>query len=493
MQTLIRLGSGRLFKLLAVGAMRFKGAAIAIFVVAALIFLSNWKLFLTLGVIIAAAVIAYGVTRDYLDTRRKTQEVETNWNGKYAVYDLAMKTADRWPDLARVIGLASAPLEKKLGYLEALEAVDRSQEARLRRLRQEPDVLIPELISVRPDGIGYRLDVKMLEGQTVEEYIKASEPLAEATGSLEVRPMKEKRGEVSILFVTNDPLETALDSFEWPAVFDKKNTPIALNEYGKSVNWPFSHTLIVGATGSGKGSVLWALIRSLLPGRDAGLVEFYGIDPKFAEFAGLDSGLFEELAFDADDIHDMLVRLVNEMNERRDGSRKFEASGERPYVILMIDEILSIRDGADKKQAAEIDAALLYLLSKGRSLGMYVIGAIQRGDKAAVGAIRDYFGIRIGLRLSNATETNMVLGEGATDEGARNHLITPATEANDHKTAGLGWMRTDDGMTRLRFPFTNDDYIEHVMTEYETEPVVEDEDEWIVIDGELIEEEENDG
>lgn len=485
MNTLIRLGSGRAFKLLAVGAMRFKGAAIAIFVVAALVFLSNWKLFLGIGIVGAVIVVGYSIARDYLRDRKVMQEVEAKWDHDYPTYEIAHKTANRWTDLARVVGLASKPLEKKLGYLEAVEAADRSMQSRLRKLRQEPDVLTPELLELRSDGLGYRLDVKMLDGQTVDDYIKAAEPLAEATGSLEVRPQKLERGTVSMLFVLSDPLSQAVPAFEWPAVFDKKHAPIAMDEYGKSVNWPFSHTLIVGATGSGKGSVLWAVIRTLLPGRDAGLVQFFGIDPKFAEFAGLDTGLFESVVFDADDTHQLLMYLVEEMNSRRDGSRRFEVSEERPFLVLFIDEILSIKDGADKKQGAEIDAALLYLLSKGRSLGIYVVGAIQRGEKAAVGAIRDYFGIKIGLRLTNATETNMVLGEGATDEGARNHAITPATEANDYETAGLGWMRTDDGMTRLRFPFTNDDYIEHAVTEYERE----DSD---VLEGEVIEGDEDD-
>lgn len=346
-------------------------------------------------------------------------------------------------------------------------------------------MLVPEVLDVRSDVLGYRFDVKMLDGQTFEHYVKAAEPLAEAVGVREVRPQRLGPGAVSLLFAEDDPLALPVDTLDFPEEFDTSTAPIALDEYGKAVSWPFSHTLIVGASGSGKGSVLWSIIRTLLAGRRSGLVRFYGIDPKFAELAGLSDGLFESVAFDADDIESLLADLVHEMNDRRDGSRRFTASEERPYIVLVIDEILSVKDGADRKQAQAIDDALLYLLSKGRSLGIYVVGAIQRGEKAAVGAIRDYFGIRIGLRLANATETNMVLGEGATDEGAGNHLLTPATEANGYETAGLGWMRTDDGMTRLRFPYTNDKEIALIVEEFEHEPEV--------VEGELIEEDENDG
>ena len=486
MNMLIRLGSGRAFKLLAVGAMRFKGAAIAIFVVAALVFLSNWKLFLGIGIVGAVIVVGYSIARDYLRDRKIVQEVEENWDNDYPTYEIAHKTSDRWTDLARVVGLASKPLEKKLGYLEAVEAADRSMQARLRKLRQEPDVLTPELLELRVDELGYRLDVKMLDGQTVDDYIKAAEPLAEATVALDVRPQKIARGIVSLLFVLRDPLAEPVAGFEWPAVFDIKNTPIALDEYGKSVNWPFTHTLIVGATGSGKGSVFWSLIRTLLPGKAAGLVQFYGIDPKLDLYVeGMVPGLFEGMTMTAEDHAELLEDLVEVMNDRQGGGRRFVVSEDRPYIVLFMDEIISLKATADRKTAQRIDDSMMYLLTRGRSLGIYVIGAVQSALKEDVGRMREFFPMKIALRLEKKDMVDRALGDGSVEEGARNHEIAPATEANDYETAGLGWMRTDDGMTRLRFPYTNDDYIEHAVTEFERE----DSD---VLEGEVIEGDEDD-
>lgn len=462
--TVLRLGSTAALRLVRRAAVRHRMITLAACALAFIIAVSNWKFFLGLLIAALAVFVLFKFLTRFVQSHEISREAETHWGGNESKVKIARVLRERWPEIAQRVGLTQTSLPRKLGIFEALKASDPTTNSRLHKLRQEPDVIVPEILALEGDGLGYRLDIKMLDGQTAAQYIKAAEALAEATGFLEVRPRSRTRGEISLLFIDDDPLIDPIAGYEWPATFDITTTPIALDENGKAVQWPFSHTLIVGASGSGKGSVLWSIIRTLLPGREAGQVQFYGIDPKYAELAGASGGLFKKVAYDASDIVQLLSDLVEQMNQRRDGSRKFIASAERPYVMLIIDEILSLKDGADRNQAAEIDNALLYLLSKGRSLGIYVIGAVQRGEKAAIGAIRDYFGIKIALRLANAIETNMVLGEGATDEGARNHLIEPATEANGYRTAGLGWMRTDEGMTRLRFPFTNDEELQALLT-----------------------------
>ena len=46
-----------------------------------------------------------------------------------------------------------------------------------------------------------------------------------------------------------------------------------------------THLLIAGATGAGKGSYLWGLVRALLPAMAAGLVRVLACDPKLMELA----------------------------------------------------------------------------------------------------------------------------------------------------------------------------------------------------------------
>ena len=46
-----------------------------------------------------------------------------------------------------------------------------------------------------------------------------------------------------------------------------------------------THVLVAGATGAGKGSIIWSTIRGLLPAVRAGLVEIWALDPKLMELS----------------------------------------------------------------------------------------------------------------------------------------------------------------------------------------------------------------
>src|SRR6185295_9346736 len=46
-----------------------------------------------------------------------------------------------------------------------------------------------------------------------------------------------------------------------------------------------THVLIAGATGAGKASLLWSIVRALLPAMMAGLVKVWAADPKLMELA----------------------------------------------------------------------------------------------------------------------------------------------------------------------------------------------------------------
>ncbi len=55
-----------------------------------------------------------------------------------------------------------------------------------------------------------------------------------------------------------------------------------------------THLLIAGATGAGKGSYLWGLVRAMLPAMAAGLVQVWACDPKLMELA-FGRALFDRL------------------------------------------------------------------------------------------------------------------------------------------------------------------------------------------------------
>ena len=61
------------------------------------------------------------------------------------------------------------------------------------------------------------------------------------------------------------------------------------------------HILVAGATGSGKGSVLWSIIAGLAPGVRVGWVRLLVIDPKGGMEFGRGQKLFTGFAYDDGD------------------------------------------------------------------------------------------------------------------------------------------------------------------------------------------------
>lgn len=223
------------------------------------------------------------------------------------------------------------------------------------------------------------------------------------------------------------------------------------------------HTLVVGATGSGKGSVLWRYVMSAVEvfGSTGGGVRLFGIDPKRAELAGV-GGAFKRVAFDGQDILDVLEEVLGVMKERQqEGRRTFVHDVEHPLVLLVIDEFNALSVMEDRKWQSAVKAGLQQILSQGRSAGVYVLAAAQQPQKETLGPYRPHFMNRICLRVESAQEVDMVLGAGAVELGACAHQITPATESNGYATAGLAYVRTDGepAPVRVRAPYVSDEDI----------------------------------
>ena len=57
------------------------------------------------------------------------------------------------------------------------------------------------------------------------------------------------------------------------------------------------HTLVVGCSGSGKGSLLWGIAGGLAPAVSADVVRLWGIDLKRGVEIGFGAGLFTTTAY----------------------------------------------------------------------------------------------------------------------------------------------------------------------------------------------------
>ena len=285
-------------------------------------------------------------------------------------------------------------------------------------------------------------------------------------------PIDDAPGEITVRRI-GDPLEGMFNLLDFTSLYREENPDpneswkafaVARREDGTVVPYSTFHTLVIGQTGAGKGSVLWSIISGMLPAAREGLVEFYAIDPKASEakdpIARKPSKLFVEVATDAEAWADLLSRMVRDLHKRQESSgRSFTATRTTPLRIIFIDELSALTmmdtDANRKKEAMQ---NLLIILSQGRSDGFIVIAAAQAPQKEMVGQVRGFFAMRVALRTETPMETDLVLGQGSSEQGAEAHLIPSANPGNSYATAGVGYMRIEGEPlpVRVRFPYTND-------------------------------------
>lgn len=101
----------------------------------------------------------------------------------------------------------------------------------------------------------------------------------------------------------------------------------------------------------------------------------------------------------------------------------------------MVDELATLTAYADRKQRAEVEQLLGLWLAQGRAVGVSVIAAVQDPSKDVV-ALRQLFPVRVGLRMTESSQTAMILSTAAHQQGARCEEI-PDT------TAGVGYVFTE--------------------------------------------------
>ncbi|GIF09519.1 hypothetical protein [Actinoplanes siamensis] len=137
--------------------------------------------------------------------------------------------------------------------------------------------IIPQIRRVRCRAGGCdEVLVRMVTGQIPDDFAKASERLAQTFGVRQVKAIPgPSYGSVVLVLMRGDTLSETIDPFPVPAVPDFTALPIGVQEDGGLYRLRLFGTqvLIVGATGSGKGSAIWSIVRALAGGVAAGVVE----------------------------------------------------------------------------------------------------------------------------------------------------------------------------------------------------------------------------
>jgi len=155
----------------------------------------------------------------------------------------------------------------------------------LTRTTPSREVYVPRVARVRSTPVVDTLHVRLLHGQTPEELAQAAEGLRHVFQAHRCKVVEDAPGRVRVVFYAHDPLTRTITPMDPAAVPDLGGLPVGLSEDGEPYRLRLRgrHILVAGASDSGKGSVLWSLVRALAPGVVAGTVELHGIDPKRME------------------------------------------------------------------------------------------------------------------------------------------------------------------------------------------------------------------
>ncbi|MGH9273975.1 MAG: FtsK/SpoIIIE domain-containing protein, partial [Acidimicrobiales bacterium] len=272
--------------------------------------------------------------------------------------------------------------------------------------------VVPKIERVESNRWCDRVRVRLVLGQCTEDYEKAAPGLAHSFGAEVCRVRVDRPGHLWLQFRIADPLVAPVPALPVDEHVDLEAIPIGVREDGEPWRLKLlgTHVLIVGATGSGKGSVLQSLIRALGAEVRDGRVQLRVIDPKggmelgpgrplYARFAKptLDEQPYEEIVTVLEDAVDALRHRSHGLGDV--GVRKHTPTTEQPLIVVVIDELADLTKYVkDRKLKERIERALGLLLTQGRAVGISVVAALQNPRKEVLND-RDLFSTRIALRL----------------------------------------------------------------------------------------------
>lgn len=324
--------------------------------------------------------------------------------------------------------------------------------------------LHPKLLGTDVSRTTLRLTVRARMGQTVDDLERAVPAIRDAAGAHSSRSVVVAPGTLRIELIMREQL-SAVGHASLPITAATARVPLGRCENGSAWTLPLSgrHTLTVGCSGAGKGSVFWGIAGGLGPAVAAGAVRLVGVDLKYGIELSVGSALFTKIATTESDAVETLAALEKLMDKRGKAmagrTREHNAIKGSPLFVVLIDELAGVtaymRDPVLRKEAA---ASLSRILTKGRALGIVVVAFLQDPRKEIL-PMRGLFTQTIALRLRSREEVTMVLGDGMADK-APAHRISP-------DRPGTGYVIAEDGqVTKVRSDFWSDEQIRSTAKQY---------------------------
>jgi S-DNA-T family DNA segregation ATPase FtsK/SpoIIIE len=290
-----------------------------------------------------------------------------------------------------------------------------------RRVRRVDIERAPRLGLMRPTVLGWKVRIRLHDGQIPGDYVKVSERLAHAWRVFAVRVIDSSPGSVTLLATKRDPL-TDVDVA--PETGELLRVRPGRLENGRDWVIDFKivpHWLNAGATQSGKSNLANAIIKGLAPqpvalvGFDLkGGVEFTPYAPRLSA-----------LATTRTECRRLLDDLVAILTDRMDACREAGARNvwklpehARPMpIVILIDEVAELflmADKSEKDEIAKTATALLRVAQLGRAFAVYLIICGQRiGSDLGPGvtALRSQLSGRICHRVNDPETATMTLGD----------------------------------------------------------------------------------
>lgn len=343
-------------------------------------------------------------------------------------YREMQRLASIWPDIARACGLDQKPQVKPLGIRAAASrALNSVEHALAEQAYGGQESVVPSIDTIAATSLGFRLDIVMLAGQTVDNYRKASDALANAFQVAEVRVSQPRPKVVSLTPVVSDPLMDGIgltpDTLV-PAA-DLEWVPMGRDENGETWSVPLNQTSSVfgGVPGAGKSVAINVFLANLSHRED---LQIIGMDMK----GGLELGDWADrcsaTAFDQEKAVEVFAQLMDLHKSRMLmlRSKGFASmnnlgySKERPLYLVVIDEAAELfTPETNSKEAKQVAADCLSYVSRivrlCRATGIVVLLATQKPTTDSLPSIiRDNAGFKVAFRCTTPEQAVAILGDG---------------------------------------------------------------------------------
>jgi DNA segregation ATPase FtsK/SpoIIIE, S-DNA-T family len=298
---------------------------------------------------------------------------------------------------------------------------------------------------------GWTATLLLRPGQTIADAIRQREALESA---LDLRPrsvrLEEDPGrarQVLVRVVERDPHAAPIPWAGPQASSIRRPLHPGVWETGDpvAVSLAHQHTLIVGATGSGKSMLLNVVIGELVA---AGDVVCWGVDFKGGAELGPWQACLGRVATTPTDTEQLLLAAVAVLDARmgelgRLGRRELAPSPATPALVVVIDEHAELVARCGRPALEAIDS----IAKRGRAASVTLILANQRATMELLGSeiLRANLRVRFCLGVEDPGEVSLALGLGGKKDWPPELLDAPGKFYLRARSQGLNSPRPARG------------------------------------------------